>query len=173
MQISCPDCRGRLTGGEPTVEQRVYVAVCDECGKRFRVYFNVDSRIAIEPLLETVERPESLAETFPECKLDLPAMLRDSMLTDVRCHGHAERCPTQMSSIFADFDHEQIERWCNTHNLSIIARADGRIIICPATANNLRMHGITAPNMQELARQHEARIRAEVEAMDWLEVIDA
>ena len=103
----------------------------------------------------------------PECKFDFPAMLRDGILSDVRCFGHAERCHLQMSSVFADFNQEQIERWCDDNNLAIIAKPAGQIIICPATANALRLHGITVPDIAD----HEARIRAEVEAMDWPEVI--
>ena len=167
--ITCPDCGGRLAAGERVDEQRVYTAVCDECGRRFKLTFGFSNDVQIEPILDVIDQSETLAETFPECQFDFPAMLRDSILSDVRCFGRAERCSQQISSAFAD--HANIEKWCDENNLAIIAK-DMRFIICPATATNLRMHGVSAPNMQEIARQHEARIRAEVEAMDWPDVIE-
>src|SRR5689334_2012539 len=109
----------------------------------------------------------------PECKWDFAATLRDNILRDVECFGEVEKCPQQMSFAFSGWEHSQIDEWCAEHNVTIIARYDGRIVICRATGERLRFHGITVGDAREIARQQrEAQlIRAEVEAMDWPEII--
>ena len=89
----------------------------------------------------------------PECRWDFPAAYRAEILSDVMLHGEAERCPTDLSNAFAGWGHSQIVEWCTEHNLSIVARYDGRIVV---------YRSITVSR---------ALIRAEVEAMDWPEVI--
>lgn len=101
----------------------------------------------------------------PECKFDFPAMLRDSIVTEVRCQGQAERCSQQMSAAFADFDTEQIDQWCDDNDLVIIARLDRRIEIRRAAGSTIQEF------VESRISEHNTRIRAEVEAMDWPEVI--
>jgi|GEM_PF-6674394 len=108
----------------------------------------------------------------PECKIDFPALLREAIITDVRCHGFAERCSLQMSSAFVGWDHSQIDNWCAEHNLVIIARhTDGRIVIMRATRENLAAYGIDTPQISHALEKQGAILRAEVEAMDWPKVI--
>jgi len=71
-----------------------------------------------------------------------------------------------MSSAFSGWDHAQIDQWCAEHNLVIIAHYDGRIVIKPGSTRPL------TELRAELQAENSARIRAEVEAMDWPEVID-
>lgn len=59
-----------------------------------------------------------------ECKLDVPAMLREGILTDVNCRGEAERCPTQMSSAFAGWAYSQIDEWCQSGETMLIDSLD-------------------------------------------------
>lgn len=108
-----------------------------------------------------------------ECPIDFPAMIREHILNDVRTQGKADLCSAEASTAFAGWDHSQIELWCDQNDVAIIARHDGRIIICQANVNNLQLHGITVDEAQILATQQleTHRIRAEVEAMDWPEVI--
>jgi hypothetical protein len=105
----------------------------------------------------------------PECKWDFPAAFRAQILRDVLLHGETHRCAADLSNAFAGWEHSQIDEWCAEHNIAIIARHDGRIVICRATGERLRSHGITVAD--QYATANEARIRAEVEAMDWPEVI--
>jgi hypothetical protein len=105
----------------------------------------------------------------PECKWDFPAAYRAEILSDVILHGETDRCSADLSNAFAGWEHSQINDWCAEHGLAIIARHDGRIVICRATGERLRSHGVTVTDQYEMA--NDIRISAEVEAMDWPEVI--
>jgi hypothetical protein len=111
----------------------------------------------------------------PECPIDFPAMLRDSILKDVALHGEIHRCLLDVANAFDGWDNSQIDAWCVEHDLVIIAQ-NGRIVI-----RRVRDLSEFAPQVSRWVQEYvqplletdrATRIRAEVEAMDWPEVIE-
>jgi hypothetical protein len=108
----------------------------------------------------------------PECKWDYPAAYRAQILSDVMLHGETDRCAADLSNAFEGWDYGQIDHWCTEYNLAIIARhEDGRIIILHATREALAAYGIETPAIIHALEEQRAVLCAEVEAMDWPEVI--
>jgi hypothetical protein len=128
---------------------------CSQCNERFYWTEHYGEKVCPRCRLaqfyaeREIDQSAPAQYTAPECNLDLPAAFRDQILMEVRLNGHAERCSLEMSNAFLGWKHEQIEQWCDEHNLAIIARHDGRIVICFATAASLRSHGITAKFIEE------------------------
>ena len=163
--IDYPKCGACLT--VPRVDEKLtYIVRCEGCAGSFKLTFGFSNEVQIEPILDTADRPESLAETFPECKFDFPAAMRERIIEDVTLHGETFRCFRDLSSAFAGWQHAQIDEWCLEHSVVIIAHPNGRIVIKPMATRPL------AEIRAELAAENATRIRAEVEAMDWPEVID-
>jgi hypothetical protein len=123
--------------------------------------------------------PYATPEFPPE---DLPSILRDSILSDVRCFGKAELCTQRMSDAFADFNMQEMNQWCEVNNLAIITTTDGLIVIRPAMRFPPTLSATfefdLPPEVLAYYRHvfgeaddRTQLIRAEVEAMDWPEVI--
>ncbi|HTG95733.1 MAG TPA: hypothetical protein VL866_24240 [Pyrinomonadaceae bacterium] len=113
-------------------------------------------------------------DTVPEYPFDLLSRIRERIVKDVDANGRTYRCSSELSTAFAGWSHEQIDEWAIEHGLVIIAQPDRRIVIMRVTPDSLApliaIVGKTeALELQQFARE---RVRAEVDAMDWSDIIE-
>jgi len=141
---------------------------CIRCGDRF--YWTEHYGEMVCPRCKAVEFYASAVSseyTAPECPFNFAAALRENILEEVASHGETRRCTLDIANAFDGWDDAQIDNWCVEHALIMIADFRTNKIVIKLAAS--RPQG----GMQlQRYEGKEARIRAEVEAMDWPEVID-
>jgi hypothetical protein len=141
---------------------------CTQCGERF--YWTEHYGEKTCPRCKAVQFYASVVSseyTAPECPFDFAAATRDRIIEEVTLHGLCYRCPLDLSTAFSGWDHEEINRWCDENGLMITARFDGQIVISRIDAD----FDATAEGSTIYEHYRHGVICAEVEAMDWPEVI--
>jgi hypothetical protein len=79
------------------------------------------------------------------CRWDFAAAMRERILRDVKERGESNLCVNETSTAFGQWEYEWIDQWCTKHDVCIYAKADGRIVVFPATCAELSARGINWP----------------------------
>lgn len=112
----------------------------------------------------------------PECKFDFPVAMRSRIVEDVTLHGLTYRCSVDTANAFHDWTDVQIAEWLNQNHILMRAHHDGgwlfRADVPDLSEFAPQVDRWVQGYVKPLLESHRAdRIRAEVEAMDWPEVI--